>query len=918
LSSVAHATMSLFLFVGVSFDTGAQTPVTSGIASVAAGEFHTCAVTTSGGVKCWGANVTGQLGDNSLVERHTPVNVYGLASGISAVSVGPSHSCALTTAGGVRCWGANANGQLGDNSTVDHLIPTNVSGLTSGVIAIAAAEGRTCALTTGGGVKCWGTNFLGQLGDGTTINRLKPVDVSGLTSGVAAIATGGLDTCALMNSGGVKCWGANFSGQLGNNSTVDSPVPVDVSGLSTGVTAIAAGDHFNCALTMNGGIKCWGMGVALGDNSYTDRLTPVDVSGLTSGVSRIAAGGAHTCAVLIGGAVKCWGDNYSGQLGDRTNTGRPVPGDVPDLMSGVVAIAAGGAGSHTCALVTGGGLKCWGANTFGQLGDNYKTEQLVPTNVSGLTTGVAAISAGADHNCAVTTGGGTKCWGANYDGQLGDNSAVLRSMPVDVLGFASGAVVVKAGGLSSCALTTANGVKCWGGNGSGQLGNGTTSSQLVAGDVYGLTSGVSAISVGAAHSCAVTAGGVAKCWGANFIGQLGDNSIIDRDVPTDVVGLGQGVSTIAAGSAHTCALTSVGGLKCWGNNSGGSLGNNSNINSPVPVDVAGLNTGVSAIAVSGHGATCALTNAGGVKCWGANFAGQLGDNTTTDRLIPVDVSGLSSGVTAIAIGEHHTCALTNAGVVKCWGWNFAGQLGDNTRVDRLTPADVSGLSSGVIAIAAGADDTCALTVSGAVKCWGTNSSGQLGIGTAGMRPFPDFVLEFPSGLELTGVQSRKQHGTAGIFNLDVDYLQPLSGPVTTELRAIGGGHLIVFRFNTPIATIGNVSAVDSVGVPLDAISATINGDEVRVKLSNVPDNLRVKISIAGINNALDVSASIGFLLGDVNGTRSVTSSDINGVKRRSGQPVTTQNFTMDLNLDGKIDVSDLSMVKAHSGRKLLP
>jgi alpha-tubulin suppressor-like RCC1 family protein len=353
--------------------------------------------------------------------------------GIAAVSAGANHTCALTTGGGAQCWGRNNYGQLGNGTTTDSSTPVDVSGLASGVTAISAGNWQTCALTTGGGVKCWGYNYWGQLGNGTTSDSSTPVDVSGLTRGVAAISAGGLHTCDLTTGGGVKCWGAGYG-----------TTPVEVSGLTSGVAAVSAGEFHTCALTTTGGLKCWGENNAgqLG-NGTTTGSAPVDVSGLTSGVAAISAGGYHTCALTTAGGVKCWGNNFNGQLGNGTTTGSTTPVDVSGLTSAVGGVSAGL--YHTCALTTGGGVKCWGNNGFGQLGNGTTTTgSTTPVDVAGLTSGVAAVSAGGLglHTCALTTAGGVQCWGYNGFGQLGDGTSAgpqvcggyaCSTTPVDVV-----------------------------------------------------------------------------------------------------------------------------------------------------------------------------------------------------------------------------------------------------------------------------------------------------------------------------------------------------------------------------------------------------------------------------------------------------------------------------------------------------
>ncbi len=208
---------------------------------VTAGNYHTCAVTTSGGAQCWGANYWGQLGDGTTTAKPWPTDVAGLSNGVQMISASHEHTCAITATGGVKCWGANYDGQLGDGTLSSRTTPTDVVGLSSGVLAVSAGNYHTCALTVSGGVKCWGANDRGQLGDGTWNASTTPVDVVSLTSGVQALSAGGYHTCALTLAGSVKCWGLNSAGQLGDGTDADRWTPVDVVGLSHGVQALALG-----------------------------------------------------------------------------------------------------------------------------------------------------------------------------------------------------------------------------------------------------------------------------------------------------------------------------------------------------------------------------------------------------------------------------------------------------------------------------------------------------------------------------------------------------------------------------------------------------------------------------------------------------------------------------------------------------
>jgi alpha-tubulin suppressor-like RCC1 family protein len=364
-----------------------------GRGEIRSGAAHSCALTPAGAVLCWGDNSFGQLGDGSTVpSSSTPVPVTGLESGVMWLSVGSYHACAVTTAGAVLCWGENNVGQLGDGSTTNSATPVPVSSLSSDVTSVSAGYGHTCALTTTGGVLCWGDDTYGQLGDSNTTGQTTPVGVTNLTAGIASISAGFAHTCAVSTSGAAMCWGLNIAGQLGTGSTDKTPnsTPQAVSALSTGVMSISAGYAHTCAVTQSGAAMCWGLNAAGQLGSLpTDTTVPNKVSGLAQ-VASISAGYLHTCAVTQSGAAMCWGFNGKGQLGSGSKKEASAkPMRVSGLHSGVVSISAAEVGNdlknngmHTCAITAAGGAECWGNNADGALGEGTTANKDKPVMVS--------------------------------------------------------------------------------------------------------------------------------------------------------------------------------------------------------------------------------------------------------------------------------------------------------------------------------------------------------------------------------------------------------------------------------------------------------------------------------------------------------------------------------------------------------
>lgn len=363
---------------------------------VAAGAYHSCARTSAGAVLCWGGNQYSQLGNKAGAGAY-PLVVQGLDEPIAAVSTGWYHACALSNTGNVYCWGTGIGNGSSTGAALDTATP--ITGLGGPATAIALGGAHSCAVIAGGTVKCWGLNTApesthgagrhGQLGNGGTANSSTPVAATGINN-ATGIAAGAYHTCAVLGTGAMKCWGLNGQGELGDGTSLDRLTPVNVQALAGTAVEAKAGFAHTCARLADGTAQCWGANSAapaanwlygqVGSGSSTAWYpAPTTVTSLTGGAA-IAAGGFHSCATVTSG-MKCWGVNIAGALGNGVTTmsDETAPVSVTNVTEAPVSISAGYL--HTCAAFSNGAVKCWGENTKGQLGDGTSANSAVPVLV---------------------------------------------------------------------------------------------------------------------------------------------------------------------------------------------------------------------------------------------------------------------------------------------------------------------------------------------------------------------------------------------------------------------------------------------------------------------------------------------------------------------------------------------------------
>ncbi|MBI3071699.1 MAG: hypothetical protein HYY84_06170 [Deltaproteobacteria bacterium] len=492
--------------------------------SVAAGNGHTCGLTASGAVYCWGYNYSGQTGQATTTWSHHDPRV-AITRGATSISAGLSHSCAVLATGEATCWGDNSVGQRGDVQSSKAIATRYPVVDLKAVRGVMAGWDRTIAVLSDGTARGWGRSNYGNLWDGqfsTTYNRPNATrGPIGIESPIQ-IASGGYEkahTCSVMSSGKVKCWGDNSVGQLGDGTKETSSLPKAVAGLPSAL-GIAVGVDHTCALTAEAGkVFCWGANDRgqLGDGTTNQSSTPREVAGLVNAIA-VGAGHLSTCALIADGTAKCWGDNTHGTLGNGTYGNTSA---IPVAVSGVAGARSLAMGHyHACVLDGEGATKCWGLNDSGQIGDGTTNSKLQATRVVGLS--ATEIAAGSKFTCAIVGNGRVKCWGEGTYNNLGRASTANSSAPVLVEGIGDNeAKSLHLGSFHGCAAIVDGTLKCWGYNSEGNVGNGNSADRVLT--AITAAGGLKALKFGGGGytTCAILSGGETKCWGYNHKGQVG-------------------------------------------------------------------------------------------------------------------------------------------------------------------------------------------------------------------------------------------------------------------------------------------------------------------------------------------------------------------------------------------------------------
>ncbi|MCK9417800.1 MAG: hypothetical protein M0R70_00295 [Nitrospirae bacterium] len=780
--------------------------------------YHGLALKQDGTLWSWGVNWEGEVGDGTTDDRHFPIQI-GSDTNWTAVSAGFWHSLALKSDGTLWAWGANWYGQLGDGTTHDKHAPVQI-GIDADWVAVDEGDSGSFALKSNGTLWAWGGNqggWYGLLGDGTFTDQHAPVQI-GIDNNWASIAASGEGeyVLALKTDGTLWAWGSNWNGQLLNGTYYDQYVPIQIDTDNTW-SAISAGLYYSVALKPDGTLWTWGYNDQglLGDGTYQDIYTPhrIDYISVTSNVISINSGANTTNSVSVtlnlnasdmtsGIALMRFSNDgvawsapepyattrdWTLTAGDGRKTVYVMFQDgagnwssvfsasiILDARPPTVAVTSPASGltynatpllSYTVSkgtvivTVDGAAVNKGSGDQLGPLIDGQHVVRVTATDefgiaaftevtftvdiappLAGTTPKFIEIAAGWDHSLAIAADGSLWAWGANWTGQLGDGMTTVFSSTPEKIGMDSTWSSVFASDYCSLALKSDGTLWAWGLNWYGNLGNGTHNFQSAPAQI-GTDNNWKSIATSSYHSAALKQDGTLWAWGANGSGELGDGTIVERLAPVLVAG---NVISVAVGAYHTVAVKSDGTLWAWGANEWGQLGDGTALDQHAPFQIGSDKDWISAAA--GYYSSYALKSNGTLWAWGGNWSGELGDGTgdgTSDhnKYAPVQVGTESTWSSISANGQgFHVLALKSDGSLWAWGFNGCGQLGDGTIADKNVPIPIA---TGTLWSSAAASfcHSIALKSDGTIWSWGNNGDGQLGDGTTQDRTMPHYIFD---------------------------------------------------------------------------------------------------------------------------------------------------------------------------------
>lgn len=598
-------------------------------------------------------------------------------------------------------------------------------------VKIVAGENNTLMLREDGTVWAWGSNSSGELGNNTTINSEIPVEVLGL-SNVIDIDASVLHNIALCEDGTVWTWGSNGYGQIGNGTRVKQLVPYQIEGIIN-AKSISAGRNYSTVVKEDGTVWTWGSNSygQLGDGTTTNRWEPVQVSNIT-GVNQVASGDYFNIALMEDGSLYGWGPNNNYQLGINNTTTQKTPVKISGVSNVKMVVAEG---DHVLALLEDGTVWSWGYNNYGQIGrGNLGGNQTTPLKILD---NIAYIEAGEHNSYAITDNHKLLAWGRNQYGQIGDGTTVDKSIPTEIpIEFVL--KTISMGTTHVVGLTDMNEIVIWGKNNYGQYGTGGIF--VLEPTINPYLTDIKKISAGVEHSLALKTSNRIMAWGKNNFGQLGDGTTMYRYIPIELMNIID-VEDIEVGWWHSVAISS-GEVYSWGSNALGQLGIGNRVNSKVPVRISNLED-ITQI-VAGTYTSTAVDSQGDGYGWGYNKYGELGNNTFENVSSPEEMyADTLIEIQQIELRYHNGIYISN-GEAWCWGRNYYGQLGIGNRINKGIP--VLALSGNVIDVSAGNNYSIALKSDGTVWSWGHNRCGQLGDGTKDNSLIPIRVIGLPSNI----------------------------------------------------------------------------------------------------------------------------------------------------------------------------